>query len=417
MGYDRKRAIALKAADATELLKASLPFLFNKMTKAQIQQVQKVLDAAVVNPAVEKEANEIYRKSVRGQVGNQIVRDEKMVDKAYRVLAAQIPVNARDKRIQLDVSKLLTEDALTPRTDNPDEAAYLQAVKKALEENGVWLRLDFKLVRDPEEYGHWILDRRSFQVWLSFGPEGDAIPTKDGQLNREALMGTTAIGAGYWRNVHNGPVQRALEKQIKLLELQIEEGLEEHDRLIKRHRDAFPGVAEISDFVGGADLPSRSIWDHPHKLLVKALEARVGGNVSLCQPYLVVAAIVTRNNAQLLSQYADDSASGAGTIVSILRVAKTAGEIAEIGLTVVSGAGLVRAGVKAAGKQTASQVADKAVDAAAEKLVQQAIRKDPSLATDLAQVRWVPGPKGTVLGRGVKPNQSTGGGTGFQKWP
>lgn len=428
MGRDRKRAIALKAADAHEMLKTSVPFVFNHMSQAQIAQVQKVLDAAVVNPAVQQE----YQQAIRGSIveygrpggnyegvyynGRMVLRDVHKVRRAERVLDQQIAVSPVDKRIRLDAGKLLAADALKPRTDNPDEALYLKNVGKALEEKDVWLHIDYKLVRDPEDAGHWMIDPRSWQAWITFGADGDTIPIGAGAITREILLKTTAIGAGYWTYVHNGPVQRELEKQIKLLESQMEDGIDEHDRLIKRHRDAPPLVAEISDFVGGADLPDRDIWDHPHKLLVKALEARVGGNVTTCRPYLIVAAIIVRNNAQLLAEYADDSSAGAGTVVKILKVAKAAGEVAEVGLTVVSGAGIIRSGMKVVGKKAATDVAQKEIDDAATKLVNEIIRKDPSIADDLDKVRWIPGPKGTISGN-RKGGHSSGVGEGFHRFP
>ncbi len=85
----------------------------------------------------------------------------------------------------------------------------------------------------------------------------------------------------------------------------MDSALQEHHRLAMRKVKATI-VIGISDFVSGADLPDRSIWDYPQKMLVKALELNVGGNVFKSSPYLVVAAIRTRNNANLLSQYADD---------------------------------------------------------------------------------------------------------------
>src|SRR6266496_1035307 len=342
MGYDRHRAIALKAADAQVLLNSALPFVFRTMTSAQVQAVQKVLDAEVVNPEIYKQANDIYRKSVIAQSGDIVNRNQQMVERAYRLNATRIPAGEEDKHVRLDFKKLLRADALLPKTDNPDEAVYLSRVRNILSEKGVWLRFDHQSVRVPGDHGSWMIDPRTFQAWLSLGYGGDPIPTKDGQLTREALLGTTVIGAGYWQNVHQGPVQQALEKEIHRLEQQIEYGVMQHDMLAKIRRDAFPGVTEVSDVLGGADFPARSMWDHPHKLLVKALEMRVGGNVSGCQAYLVFAAIVTRNAARLLAAYIDDSGSGAERAVTVLKVAKTAGEIAEIGLAVTGVAGIVR---------------------------------------------------------------------------
>src|SRR4051794_11908811 len=50
-----RRARALNGAWAFTILQASLPFVSEHMTPEQIQKMQKVLDADVVNPGVEKE--------------------------------------------------------------------------------------------------------------------------------------------------------------------------------------------------------------------------------------------------------------------------------------------------------------------------------------------------------------------------
>ena len=166
----------------------------------------------------------------------------------------------------------------------------------------------------------------------------------------------------------------------------------------KIRHNAFPGVTAVSDALGGADFPDSSIWEYPHKMVIKAMDLNVDGNVRATQAYLVVAAIATRNSAQLLADYIDDMSEGIERAVAVLKVAKAAGEVAEVGLAVTTGVGLVRVGAKAVGTKVAVDKAkdkakDKAVDAAAEKLVGQMIAKDPSLATDLAKVRWVPGRK------------------------
>lgn len=410
MGDNRQRAIGLKAADAKTLLNTFVPFAYRIMSPAQVQQVQNVLDAAVVNPVINQEANEIYRKSVRAQSGNLVMRDEKMVARAYKHNATMIAVGEKERHIRLDYQRLLAPDALKPTTDNPDEAAYLEKVKNTLISKGVFLRVDQPYVRDPSDPSHHMKDPRVFEAWLSLGYGGDHIPTKDGRITREALLGTTVIGAGYYTAVDTGPTQKALEREIKRLESQIDDGMTEHRRLRKRKNDA-PIVSGISDFVGGADLPSYSIWEHPHKLILKALEMNIGGNVSGSRPYLIMAAIITRNNAQLLSQYVDDSVSGAGSVVKVLTVAKTAGEIAEIGLTITSGVGLVRGGVRAAG----SKAVRSEVDELAEKVLNEYIKKNPGIAEELDTVKWIRGPKGTTLGN-IKGGHSAGYGEGFRNW-
>ena len=89
---ERQRAVALKAADARDLIKSSLPFALQQMSAAQIDRVQRVLDAFVVNPAVQKEAADLDRKSIKLQVGELVSRDEAIVRRADKVRADYIPV-------------------------------------------------------------------------------------------------------------------------------------------------------------------------------------------------------------------------------------------------------------------------------------------------------------------------------------
>jgi len=429
MGNNRKRAIALKAADARELIGKALPMALKYMTQAQVAQVQMVLDAAVVNPAIQQEYRDAMRRSIVSEGrdgghyegvyynGQLVIRDVRLARRAERIAEQQIAISDWDKRVKLDLDKLLDADAFKPITDNPDEARYMAKVKTMLEKQGVWLRFESKLIRDPQEPSRWIIDPRTFQVWLSVGMKGDPLTTETGLLDRKAILSAQAFGAGYYDEVYRGPVERALEKETNRLLREIESGRERHHMLWKIRHDAFPGVTFVADLLGGADFPDSSIWDYPQKMVLQALKLNVGGNVSLPQAYLVVAAIATRNSAKLLANYIDDTSEGAERAVKVLKVAKAAGEVAEVGLAISTGVGLVRAGARAVGTEVVAKTAkDKAVDAAAEKLIGRMIAKDPTLAADLNKVRWVPGPKGTVLGGGVKPGQSTGFGTGWDKW-
>jgi hypothetical protein len=344
---------------------------------------------------------------VTAQSGNLVLRDEKMVNRAYRIMASQIKASESDHHIRLDYSRLLTVDALTPVTDNPDEREYLGRVRNTLESKGIWLRFDKQLVRDPDDASRWIVDPRTFRAWLSVGYDGDAIPTNDGQLDREELLGTVLFGAGYYDAVHRGPTQRSLERQIAILSAEIDSAIAEHNRLIMRKVKA-PIVGGISDFVGGADLPDRSIWDFPQKMLLKAMEMNKGGNVYRSPAFLVFAAIVTRNNANLLAQYADDSASGAGRVITVLKVAKTAGQVAEVGLAITGITGIVRGSVRVVG----GAAGDAAVDAAAERMIAKHYAKDAEIMAEKVEVFLQP--KGSMAG-GVKPGTSSGAGTGRHK--
>lgn len=409
---DRHRAKELHAVEARDLID-TMPGLLAALSASQIKQIQDVLDAAVLNPVIQKEGDDIYRRSITAQIGNQINRDEAMVRKADRVWDGMIPVNEKSRHIKLDALKLLTPDALTPRTDNPDEAKYLGTVKNTILSKGIWLRISQPYVRDKEDPSRHVKDPTKWELWFSLGYDGDAIPTKDGRIDRDELLGTTMLGAGYYRAVHTGYVQTALKRQINRLQADIDEGMAEHYRLIRRKDDAAPGVAEISDFLGGADLPSINIWNGPHKMIIKALELNVGGNVMASQVYLVVAAVNTRNAAKLLADYADDSSRGASRAITVLKVAKTAGEVAEVGLA-LTGVGVATKVVRGGSTVGTAVAADEALEVATEKFVAKYAKKN-GIEAELKVTRYVRQPKGSVAG-GVKPGTSSGAGTGWHKW-
>jgi hypothetical protein len=406
----------LHAQDARALLKAQLPFVLENMTAAQIQQMQRVLDASVIDPEILKEAKKYYdRAGVRTAEGYAIW-DEGLQRKGDRIMAGYIPVENWDKHIRLDYEKLMEPNALKPVTDNPDEAAYLDAIKKTLAKRGVWLQYGAQMVRDPEDPSSRILDPHKFGVWLTLGLDGDTIPTKMGKLTRDTLLNTTELGAGYYERVYLGPVQKALEREMSRLDNQISGGLSQHQTLGQIRRQAPPLVAGISDLLGGADFPDYSIWDPPNTLVLRAREFNIGGNVKASQAFLVTAAILTRTSAQVLADYIDKTSTGAERAVAVLKVAKTAGEIAGVVLTVTGVVGIARAGAAALAEGGAAATTSE-VDVLAKKVVDKYIAENPDLASELRNVRWVRGPKGSIGGF-VKPNHSYGlSGGGWERWP
>ena len=130
---------------------------------------------------------------------------------------------------------------------------------------------------------------------------------------------------------------------------------------------------------------------------------------------MVVAALAVRNAAQLLSRFVDDTTSGAERAVKVLKVARTAGKVAEVGL-MVTGVGAVAVGLAKSGTVA---VTEASVDALAERQVARYFARNPEIASEvrseLSQTVLAPGPKGTILG-GVKGGHSAGVGTGFTSW-
>src|SRR6185369_13644729 len=103
----RRRAIALNAVDAQLLLIINLPVVLSSMTTRQLHKVQKVLDAAVVNPVIKAEADDLYRRSVTHKVGELVIQDPKMERRADQINQGMIWVTEKDKHIRLDFEKLL----------------------------------------------------------------------------------------------------------------------------------------------------------------------------------------------------------------------------------------------------------------------------------------------------------------------
>lgn len=398
----RDRATRLNAADARTVVGQTLPFVLARMSGGQLAQLQKVMDAAVVNPAVQAEAAAIDKKAIIAQSGNLVNRDPDLVEKAERLRERNlVGVSESDKRVQLDATALLSSDALTPRSDNPDEAAYLEQVASALATRGVWLRINQPWVKSPDDPGSWHPDPRVWECWLSLGPTGDTIPTRDGSLTREAVLGTSAVGAGYYRNVHQGPVATAMHNELNRLRREQDAGWAEHLYWLKARHAAGWFVTRTSDLLGGADFPDFDIWDGPHKLHLRAWDAWNSGSVAGAQAFLVLAAIATRNACQLVADFVEDTTNGAMRAVKILTVAKRAGQVAEVGLTLV-GAGAVLRGGRAAGAAAATEV-----DVAAGQFLKEYSKKAGLAAEEISSVRYVRQPKGSI-GGGVKGGHSSG---------
>jgi hypothetical protein len=373
----RRRATALKAADARTLLRAALPFVLEKMTDKQIQQMQRVLDAAVVNPEAEKEVQALDRQYTVRMQGQPVLSEEKdrIEPKKEKAWKSYTPITEADKRIRLDFEALLTPEALQPTTDNPDEAAYLNnKVRQVLATSGVWLRFEPKRVRSSEDPNVRVIDERAFDVWLSLGPAGDKIPTQTGRLDRKALLGNQLIGANYYTEVHEGTAESALKEQIRILKNKIDIGEIEHQLLASDRSKAFPGVVELSDLFGGADFPSLAIWDMPNMFLSIARTKNVDGNIRESGTALYMAANLTQKAAEILAKYIEDTRTGAGRMVAVLEVAKTAGKVAEVILIVTGVVGVLRGAAAAfgeAGAAGARATTSGTVDTATQQLVRQ----------------------------------------------
>jgi hypothetical protein len=333
----RQHAVQLGAADAKALLKSKLPFLLPILTPAEIGQVQKVLDAAVVNPALQKDYADAARKNAAAERARGVFSDGAVYrtpdsPQMRKISAELIDVTKGDKHIRLQHPKLLAHDALKALSDNPDEAAYLNKIMRALSNKGVYLRIEPSRVRDPDDRSHLVNSDKEFDVWLSYGVDGDTIPTKDGRLTRDNLLDTTTIGAGFYTDVINGVAQTRFKQAADRLSRFIEDGMDRHSQQEIARVTAAPGVVTIADFMGRAgEYPTQKIWDFPSNLLTTARAANREGDMYLAGIWLSFASFFASLAAERLNNYTEATIKGAGRAAVAIIVIDTALSCLEIG--------------------------------------------------------------------------------------
>ncbi len=372
--HGRKLAAQLNAVDAKKLLQATLPYLLNVLTLEQIGQVQKVLDAAVVNPYVQKQYREAARKGggVAG-VPRNYYSDGAMSRPAEspemrKISHELIDFSEADKHIRLPYEKLLGHDALRSQTDNKDEETYLAKVRRTLGIKGVYLRIEPKLVHDPEDRSRWIVGDHDFDVWLSLGYGGETIPTTTGQLTREAILNTSSIGAGFYVEVVKGHIQSEFDRSAEQLSRLLQDQMEIHETAGGARLTAAPGVVGIVDVLGGANFPSPKIWDLPWKLLMDARDASNAGHLAEASKLLLLSSSVAVPARKCLEQYLADIDKGVHravkTIVVITVIVETSLTI-YMGATLISGLLAEEAAAGAVVRTTARRLVRKEIDEAA----------------------------------------------------
>ncbi len=331
----RAAAIRAGAPDVKTLIMASMPYLLGKMTPRQIGLLQRAIDAEVINPQVKKDYQDRLRQAETLRVGNQVNYDEKKRNEAWRRYQQDIiPTTDDDRHVRLDFNQMLTGDALLPVTDNPDEAHYLGKVRNILTKTGVWINIEKKPFRDPAS-GGWRTSATSWTVWLSLGSGGDPIPSESGKLTRDALLDTTALGAGYYTEVSEGAIAKALGALLDRVSAKVSDGIDLHLQQMNARGSAGPVVTTVSDLLGGADYPDIvRLWEPPQNILKEATNFRVNGEYANAFNAGIAAAVTTQYCTKVLEAYINATTAGASRAVSALTVFKVAGEVAELFLLV-----------------------------------------------------------------------------------
>ncbi len=343
---ERKRATELKAVDVRTLIRTSLPDVAPQLTAAHIDQLQRILDAAVINADIEGKGAAIDRQSIRGKIvhSNQYLRNPVGVAQRDKVLAQKITIKPVENVVRLDLGKLLSPDALKTTSDNPDEAAYLLVVAEVFEHRGVWLVLDSSAAYVTQQMNPSDPKKWRVRLLLGFKPGAlvEEIQTERGSLTRKALLSVGRLGAGYYEWVHQGPTMKQLKKALDSVSYQIDLGRNEHNWW-SAHRSEFYITSKVSDKFGRADWPNERIWDQPHKVYVQALHLINSGKLMEAGKYALLAAYQAEWCARAVHEYVDATTRGATRVVKVLEVAVVLGKIAEGILALISVAsGLIR---------------------------------------------------------------------------
>lgn len=329
---ERRKAAELKAVDVRDLIRRSLPDVLPLLGQAQIDQLQRVLDVAAINGALDARGSALDQRSIKGKImhSNEYLRDPAMVAQRNNVLAQKLGTKPGENAVLLEFHRLVMPDALKPTSDNPDEAAYLLVVADVYLHRGVWIVLDSSSAAMTQQMGP--TDPRKWRVRLLLGFKPGAlveeITAGTGRLSRKALLSASKIGAGYHEWVHDGPTMKALERSLKQVRENITRGRDEHIWW-SNHRDQFPVVSKISDTVGRADWPNEAIWEQPHKIHVQALQLKNDGKLAEAAKFGLLAAYQAQWCAQAVSSYIEATLSGASRVRSLLEVVAAIGKVAE----------------------------------------------------------------------------------------
>lgn len=338
---ERRKAIDLKAMDARDLIKAKFPAVLPQITTEQLDQVQRLIDIDSINADIDREWEELNRKSVIGRTAEgHAVRDPSK-GAPDLVLKKKIKITETGITVRLDFEKLLIRTALKPTTDNPDEASYLLKVWTALAQSGVWLhvyRNNSQLARTQFTAAN---DHRKWFATLWFGSDKrNEFKTDSGQLTREALLSAPLLGVGYLQYVHNGPTMKLLRtamhsvnSKLLLIMKLYNDWTFENDSLRGRILE-WGSTKVVGEGMLGLKIqaPDKRVWEEPRQLMNRATWLLDAGKVMEANKFVILAAYQAEWGAIALTEYINyikATQGSAGVILQALEAAERLGNIAE----------------------------------------------------------------------------------------
>jgi hypothetical protein len=320
--------------DADRLLSVALPSIHKNraLDRTMVGRIQQVLDAAVRNHEVVASVNMAAQKALLFVSPQGSMKDSQLAARADRLPKIIEPIRKSDRRLRLNFHLLIPPGHLRPTSDNPDEKRYFRTLYEALVDRGIWLRFDHRWIDAPGDMSPNA--RNSFRAWLSYGADGPEIPSVGEQLTRETLLSIVVVGKGYYGEVYEGGILRKINELISHVDKRILEGKQLHQELVVLRRQGTPGVAKVSDALGGTSFPSVKMWDAPFALLLEAMEHRSNGKLKDSSSCVAAAAALTTLCSLRLEEYSSKTKLGAEQAVKILELLRKAGKVAECGLLI-----------------------------------------------------------------------------------
>ena len=331
----RRRASELGAPTAEELLTAQMPWVAGLLSPAQLQQIQNVVDAWVLNPVVKGEVAKLDAAAIKSY-GSISVTDPAKQSKADAAREDLVPFVPGDRYFRLRLEDVTTGDLLTPPSGlDPGEMRFRDSLFQRLTTQGIWLSVG---------------SMPTATVSLTYGRDGYAFDAKQ-KLTLEKIKECQPLGALWWETVMWSPERKAMGHEISRLFVELQSSQGEHMEDQSFHNTLVTGP--WSELIGGADFPPLSIWTKPWDLYWKARDRANADDVLSALGLLGRVASMVQRNAILLNEYENKTLEGATLAVKWLRRAKFAGEIAAVLATAGGGIAGLSAGAAGMGEAAA----------------------------------------------------------------
>ena len=342
-----------KIADVSDLIESQYPHLAKILTRTQLAELQ---SAFVIREEISLLRAELKEEDVRAKrkFKRFITRFHKRnpnipvlysEKRGYRGILSEI--NDMQKRLEEPGYRLTDKIRKLLDVANKKQAVTISTLE--LLDNKILARQPYN-INDEDAFRRALLSKflsQQTQLVLQEGLRPDPLlklwwgkdhpflelPHKGGLVKFEHLMQFRDVSYDYFNLVTRGPTYRLLMNRYNRLEnfLNLEMDTHQFFRDLKSDQRL---VSFFSNLLGGADMPSRNIWDQPRSSLDKAWKLLNASKVEDAEVDLIKANEGIKKGATLIAEYKSDTMKGAGRSITTLKVVEIAGAVAA---TIASG--------------------------------------------------------------------------------